>query len=148
MTLKEKLNEEMKRAMKARDKTRLSVIRMARAAIRNREIDKRAELDDGGVLEVIANQIKKRKEVLDLSRKAGRDDLVESETTQIQVLQEFLPVQLSEEEIEALAVQVIEEIGATSMRDMGKVMGKLIPQVRGRADNSLVSQIVRKKLSS
>lgn len=146
MTLKERLIEEMKEAMKAKDKGRLSAIRMVRAAIRDKEIEKRNELDDGAVLEVIANQIKKRKDAIELAQQAGRDDLVESETAEVEVLEAYLPAQLTETEIEELAVQVIEEIGATSMRDMGKVMGKLIPQVRGQADNALVSQIVRNKL--
>ena len=145
--LKERLNEEMKLAMKAKDKTRLSAIRMVRAANQNKEIEKKTELDDDGISEVIANQIKRRKEAIELAQQGGRDELVESETTQVEVLQAFLPEQLSEDEIEAIVVKVIEEVGATSMRDMGKVMGKLIPQVRGKADNTLVSQIVRKKLS-
>ena len=145
--LKERLNEEMKLAMKAKDKTRLSAIRMVRAAVRNKEIEKKTELDDDGISEVIANQIKRRKEAIELAQQGGRDELVESETTQVEVLQAFLPEQFSEDEIEAIVVKVIEEVGATSMRDMGKVMGKLIPQVRGKADNTLVSQIVRKKLS-
>ena len=147
MELKERLNEEMKLAMKAKDKTRLSAIRMVRAAIRNKEIEKKTELDDDGISEVIANQIKRRKEAIEMAQQAGRDELVESETVQVETLQAFLPEQFSEDEIEVLVVKVIEEVGAASMRDMGKVMGKLIPQVRGKADNALVSQIVRKKLS-
>mgnify|MGYP001566454713 CR=1 FL=1 len=146
MNLKERLNEEMKRAMKAKDKGRLSAIRLVRGAIRDKEIDDQGELDDDGVLEVIASQIKKRKDALEQLRKSGRKELVEAEEEQIQVLQEFLPAQLSEAEIEALVAQAIEETKATSMRDMGKVMGKLVPQLRGRADNSVVSQIVRRKL--
>ena len=145
--LKERLNEEMKLAMKAKDKTRLSAIRMVRAAIQNKEIEKKTELDDDGISEVIANQIKIRKEAIEFAQQAGRDELVESETMQVEVLQAFLPEQLSEDEIEVLTVKVIEEVGAASMRDMGKVMVKLIPQVRGKADNALVSQIVQKKLS-
>ena len=146
MTLKERLIEEMKQAMKAKEKGRLSAIRMVRTAIRDKEIEKRTELDNSAVLEVIANQIKKRKDAIELARQVGRDELVESEMAQVEVLEAFRPAQLSEADIEVLAVQVIEEIGATSMRDMGKVMGKLIPQVRGQADNALVSQIVRNKL--
>jgi len=120
---------------------------MVRAAIQNKEIEKKTELDDDGISEVIANQIKIRKEAIEFAQQAGRDELVESETMQVEVLQAFLPEQLSEDEIKVLTVKVIEEVGAASMRDMGKVMGKLIPQVRGKADNALVSQIVRKKLS-
>ena len=146
MALKEQLNEEMKQAMKAKDKNRLSAIRMVRGAVRDKEINSRVELDDDGVLEVIASQIKKRKDALEQLSKSNRDDLVEAEMEQINTLQAFLPAQLSQEEIEAVIIGAIEELGATSMRDMGRVMGKLVPQLRGKADNSIVSQIVRQKL--
>ena len=146
MGLKEQLNEEMKQAMKAKDKNRLSAIRMVRGAVRDKEINSQVELDDDGVLEVIANQIKKRKDALEQLSKPNRDDLVDAEMEQINTLQAFLPVQLSQDEIEAVVTDAIEELGATSMRDMGKVMGKLVPQLRGKADNSVVSQIVRQKL--
>lgn len=146
MQLKERLNEDMKQAMRARDKNRLSAIRMVRGAVRDKEINSQVELDDDGVLEVIASQIKKRKDALEQLRQSNRHDLVEAEMEQINILQEFLPVQLSEEEIEAVVTDAIEELGATSMRDMGKIMGKLVPQLRGKVDNSVVSQIVRQKL--
>ena len=146
MALKEQLNEEMKQAMKAKDKNRLSAIRMVRGAVRDKEINSQVELDDDGVLEVIASQIKKRKDALEQLSKSNRDDLVEAEMEQINTLQAFLPPQLSQEEIEAVIIGAIEELGATSMRDMGRVMGKLVPQLRGKADNSIVSQIVRQKL--
>ena len=146
MALKEQLNEEMKQAMKAKDKNRLSAIRMVRGAVRDKEINSQVELDDDGVLEVIASQIKKRKDALEQLSKSNRDDLVEAEMDQINTLQAFLPAQLSREEIEAVIIGAIEELGATSMRDMGRVMGKLVPQLRGKADNSIVSQIVRQKL--
>ena len=146
MTLKERLNEEMKRAMRAKEVGRLSAIRMVRGAIRDKEINDQMELGDEGVLEVIASQIKKRKDALEQLRQSNRSELIEAEEEQIRVLQEFLPTQLSDSELEALVVQVIQETQATSMRDMGKVMGKLIPQLRGRADNSVVSQRVRQKL--
>jgi uncharacterized protein YqeY len=146
MALKEQLNEEMKQAMKAKDKNRLSAIRMVRGAVRDKEINSQVELDDDGVLEVIASQIKKRKDALEQLSKSNRDDLVDAEMEQINTLQAFLPAQLSQDEIEAVVTGAIEELGATSMRDMGKVMGKLVPQLRGKADNSVVSQIVRQKL--
>jgi len=146
MGLKEQLNEDMKQAMRAKDKNRLSAIRMVRGAVRDKEINSKVELDDDGVLEVIASQIKKRKDALEQLRKSNRDDLVDAEMEQINVLQDFLPAQLSMEEIEAAVTGAIEELGATSMRDMGKVMGTLVPQLRGKADNSVVSQIVRQKL--
>ena len=146
MGLKEQLNEDMKQAMRAKDKNRLSAIRMVRGAVRDKEINSKVELDDDGVLEVIASQIKKRKDALEQLRKSNRDDLVEAEMEQINILQDFLPAQLSMEEIEAAVTGAIEELGATSMRDMGKVMGKLVPQLRGTADNSVISQMVRQKL--
>ena len=146
MGLKEQLNEDMKQAMRAKDKNRLSAIRMVRGAVRDKEINSKVELDDDGVLEVIASQIKKRKDALEQLRKSNRDDLVDAEMEQINTLQAFLPAQLSMEEIEAAVTGAIEELGATSMRDMGKVMGTLVPQLRGKADNSVISQIVRQKL--
>lgn len=146
MDLKEQLNEDMKQAMKAKDKNRLSAIRMVRGAVRDKEINSQVELDDDGVLEVITSQIKKRKDALEQLRQSNRDDLIAAEMEQINILQEFLPAQLAREEIEAAVTDAIEELGATSMRDMGKVMGKLVPQLRGKADNSVVSQIVRQKL--
>lgn len=146
MELKEQLNEDMKQAMRAKDKNRLSAIRMVRGAVRDKEINSKVELDDDGVLEVIASQIKKRKDALEQLRKSNRDDLVDAEMEQINTLQEFLPAQLSMEEIEAAVTGAIEDLGATSMRDMGKVMGTLVPQLRGKADNSVISQIVRQKL--
>ena len=147
MGLKEQLNENMKQAMRAKDKNRLSAIRMVRGAVRDKEINSKVELDDDGVLEVIASQIKKRKDALEQLRKSNRDDLVDAEMEQINILQDFLPAQLSTEEIEAAVTGAIEELGATSMRDMGKVMGTLVPQLRGKADNSVISQIVKQKLS-
>ena len=147
MGLKEQLNEDMKQAMKAKDKNRLSAIRMVRGAVRDKEINSKVELEDDGVLEVIASQIKKRKDALEQLRKSDRDDLVDAEIEQINILQNFLPAQLSTEEIEAAVTDAIEELGATSMRDMGKVMGQLVPQLRGKADNSVISQIVKQKLS-
>ena len=147
MTLHERLVEEMKQAMKARDKLQVSAIRMVRSAIQDKEIEKRTELDDDGILEIIANQVKKRKEVIAQLQNSGRAALIAAESEQVRILEAFLPTQLSEDEITVLAEKVIKELGATSMRDMGKVMGKLIPEVRGKADSALVSQIVRKQLS-
>jgi len=147
MTLHERLVEEMKQAMKARDKLRVSAIRMVRSAIQDKEIEKHTELDDDGILEIIANQVKKRKEVITQLQNSGRAALIAAESEQVRILEAFLPTQLSEAEITVLAEKVIKALGATSMRDMGKVIGKLIPAVRGKADNALVSQIVRKQLS-
>lgn len=147
MGLKERLDNEMKQAMKAKDKNRLSAIRMLRGAIRDKEINDRVELDDDGILEVIASQIKKRKDALEQLRQSNREDVIAAEAEQIQILQEFLPEQLSEAELEKIVEQAIAELGAVSMRDMGKVMGKLVPQLRGKADNSVVSRIVKRKLS-
>jgi len=147
MTLHERLVEEMKQAMKARDKLRVSAIRMVRSAIQDKEIEKQTELDDDGILEIIANQVKKRKEVIAQLQNSGRAALIAAESEQVRILEAFLPTQLSQAEITVLAEKVIKALGATSMRDMGKVIGKLIPAVRGKADNALVRQIVRKQLS-
>ena len=146
MSLKERLDEEMKRALKAKDKNRLAAIRMIRGAVRDKEIDDRTELDDDGVVAVIASQVKKRKDALEQLRQGNRPEVVEAETAQIEVLQEFLPEQLSEAELEAAVDKAIAELGATSIRDMGKVMGKLVAALKGRADNAVVSQLVRRKL--
>jgi uncharacterized protein YqeY len=148
VNLKERLNEDMKQAMKDKDKMRLSAIRMLRGAIRDREINQRIELDDNGVIEVLSNQIKKRKESVEQFKAANRDDLVQQESAELKVLEAYLPEQLSVDELKALIEKVILEIGATSARDMGKVMSVIMPQVKGKADGKIISQLVKDKLSA
>jgi len=138
----------MKQAMKAKDKLKLDAIRMVRGAIRNREIETQDELDDSGVLQVLANQIKRRKDSIEQFSDAGRTDLVERETEQLQALEIYMPQQISPEEIKELIDEVIAEVGASSMRDMGKVMSTIMPKVQGRADGKEVNQMVRERLAS
>jgi len=137
----------MKKAMKNKEKEKLSVIRMARAAIKNVEIEKRKDLDDDETIEVIAREVKQRKESIKEYEKVGKDNVVEDLKKEIEVLEEYLPEQLTRAEIETLVMEVIKKVGATSMADMGKVMGIIIPEVRGRAGGSEVSAIVKEKLS-
>jgi hypothetical protein len=146
MSLNERLNEDMKQAMKDKDKFRLSVIRMLRSSIKNVEIDQRRPLEDSEVLDILQREVKQRKDSLQEFKKAGRDDLVESVQAEIAIINEYLPKQLTEEEIKAVVQQTIQEVGASSKADMGKVMGALMPKVKGRADGRLVNQIVQQFL--
>ncbi len=143
MSLKDRISEDMKEAMKAHEKERLAVIRMVRSAIRQTEIDGKTELDDAGVIAVISKELKMRKDSLEEFQKGGREDLVEKTQKEIEVLLPYLPAQLSQEEIEGLVREAVEATGASSMKDMGKVMGVLMPKVKGRADGKLVNSIVK-----
>lgn len=147
MNLSERLNEDMKQAMRSQDKFKLSVIRMVRSAIKNIEIDQRRTLDDNEVLEVLSREIKQRKDSLQEFSKAGRDDLTENLQAEIAILMEYLPQQLTEEEVKAIVQQTIQEVGASSKADMGKVMGALMPKVKGLADGKIVNQYVQQLLS-
>jgi uncharacterized protein YqeY len=146
MSLSERLNEDMKLAMKSQAKFKLSVIRMVRAAIKNVEIDQRKTLDDQEVLDILNREVKQRKDSLQEFEKAGRDDLAETVKAEIEILMEYLPQQLSEEEVKAIVQQTIQEVGASSKADMGKVMGALMPKVKGRADGKIVNQAVQQLL--
>jgi len=147
MTLRERLVEEMKVAMKAKDDLKLSVIRMVRSSVKNREIDLKRELDDQGITEIIAGVVKQRKESIRLFKEAGREDLVAKEEKELALLLEFLPKQLDRGEIEALVAKAIAECGAHGAGDLGKVMKVLKPLVAGVADGKLVNDIVREKLA-
>jgi len=146
MSLSERLNEDMKQAMKSQDKFRLSVIRMMRSAIKNVEIDQRKTLNDDEVLEILSREVKQRKDALQEFEKAGRSDLVESVNAEIEIIGQYLPKQLSEEEIRALVQETIREVGASAKSDIGKVMGALMPKVKGRADGKLVNRLVSELL--
>jgi len=146
--LKKQLIEDMKKAMKKKDKARLSVIRMTRSEIKNKEIETGAELDDQGVTAVIAKQVKQIKDSLSDFEKSGKEDVMEKLYQEIEILQEYLPEQMSEVEVEKLIDQVIEETGAENMSDMGQVMGVIMPKIKGRADGSEVSSKVKDRLSS
>jgi len=144
--LKAKLTEAMKDAMRAQDKDRLGAIRMATAALKQIEVDERVELDDARVLAVLEKMVKQRRESVAAFEQGGRPELAAKEQAEIAVLQSFLPAQLSEAEIDALISAAINEAGASSARDMGRVMNLLRPQLAGRADTGAVSQKVKAKL--
>lgn len=146
MSLSDRLNEDMKQAMKSQDKFKLSVIRMVRSTIKNSEIDLKRSLDDNEVLDVLTREIKQRKDSLQEFTKAGRDDLAENLKAELVILAEYMPQQLSEEEVKAIVTQTIQQIGASSKADMGKVMTALMPQVKGRADGKLLNQLVQQLL--
>ncbi|RJS91270.1 GatB/YqeY domain-containing protein [Salinisphaera sp. Q1T1-3] len=146
MNLKEQLSDDMKSAMRARDKERLAVIRQAQAAVKQREIDEGTTLDDAGVLAVIEKMIKQRRDAETQYRDAGRDELADAEGAEITVLEHYLPARLSDAELDAVIDRAIADTGAESMRDMGKVMGQLKSELAGQADMSDVSARLKTKL--
>ncbi|ABI57858.1 GatB/YqeY domain-containing protein [Alkalilimnicola ehrlichii MLHE-1] len=146
--LKTRLQQAVKDAMRARDKTRLGVLRMVTAAVKQREVDERTELDDVQVLEVLTRMVKQRRESIAQYRDAGRDDLAAVEEAELDVLAGFMSQPLSEAELQAMVDQVIADTGAGGMQDMGRVMGQLKPQVQGRADMGAVSKMVKARLAS
>ena len=150
MLLKDRLVEDMKAAMKAKEegKVRLSVIRMVRAAIKNAEIEKKTELTDDQVIEVLAREVKLRRDAIEEFSKAERLDKVRELEEEVAILMEYLPQQLTEEEIREMAKEIIAETGAQGPKDLGKVMGVILPKIKGRADGKLVNQIVRELLNS
>ncbi|RCX22770.1 hypothetical protein DFP94_101353 [Fontibacillus phaseoli] len=146
MNLSERLNEDMKQAMKSQDKFKLSTIRMVRATIKNLEIDLKRPLNDNEVLDILSREIKQRKDALQEFEKAGRDDLAANVRAEAEIIAEYLPEQLNEEEIKVIVQQTIQETGATSKADIGKVMSALMPKVKGRADGKLVNEAVQQLL--
>ncbi len=146
MSLKEKLQDDLKSSMKNKDTIRKSVITLVRAAIKQYEVDNRIELGDDEVIEIISKQLKQRKDSLVEFEKAGRDDLIEETKSEIQVLEEYLPQQLSEEELEQIVIETIAQVGATSMKDMGKIMSTIKPKTAGRADGRKINELVKKNL--
>ena len=146
MSLKEQLTTDMKEAMKSHDKDRLAVIRMVRGAIRQQEIDGQKELSDEDVIAVMSKEIKMRKDSIEEFKKGGREDLIAKTQAEIDVLMPYMPAQLSEEEVRELVKAAVAETGAATPKDMGKVMGALMPKVKGRADGKLVNTLVRSML--
>jgi uncharacterized protein YqeY len=147
MSLRDRLTDEMKVAMKSRDDLRLSTIRLIRSAVKNREIELRREFEDVEIIEVIASMIKQRRESIRLFTQGARADLVEKEEKELSVLLGFLPPQLERAELEELAQKAIAECGAQGMKDLGKVMKVLAPQVAGRADGKTVAEVVKARLA-
>jgi uncharacterized protein YqeY len=147
MSLTERLEDEMKSALRSRDKLRLWVVRMARAAVKNKEIEERKKLDDGAIIKVISGLVKKGEESLSHFQQANRLDLIEKQEEELRILRSFLPQQLSRDEILALVDEAIKETNALDMKDLGTVMKSLMPKTAGRADGKIVHQVVREKLS-
>ncbi|HJX57791.1 MAG: GatB/YqeY domain-containing protein [Thiobacillus sp.] len=147
MSLKARVTDDMKTAMRARETVRLGTIRLLLAAIKQKEIDERIELDDAAVSSIVEKLIKQRKDSISQFQAAGRDDLVAAEQAELAVLQAYLPEQLSAAEVEAAVTAAIAESGASSAKDMGKVMGLLKPRLAGRADMGQVSALIKARLA-
>jgi len=146
MALKDRLTEDMKTAMRAADKERLGTVRLALAAIKQREVDERVSLDDAQILGVLEKMIKQRREAIAQFHSGGRADLVAKETAEIAVLQQYLPAQMGEAEIDALIAEAIQSTGAASVKDMGKVMAVVKPKAQGRTDMGALSARIKQKL--
>ena len=150
MSLKDRLMDDMKLAMKEKEegKLRLSVIRMVRASIKNVEIDRKSELSEEEVLDVLVREVKMRRDAMEEFQKGNRPDLVGNLELEIAILMHYLPQQLTEAEIRALVVEAVQSAQAVTAKDMGKVMAVLMPKVKGRSDGKLVNTLVREALSS
>lgn len=147
MSLKEQLQQDWKDAVKAREKIRANTISMAKAAILQVEKSGVPELDDEAVIEIISKEVKQRRDSIEEFKKGNRQDLVDDTQKELEILLEYLPKQLTEDEITEIVRQAADEVGANSMKDMGKLMSALIPKTKGRADGKLVSQIVKEYLN-
>lgn len=146
MSLKERLFEDLKTAMKEKDTIRKDTVQLVRSGILQIEKDQKIELDDEGVIEVVSKQLKSRRDSLPDFEKSGRQDLIEKLNKEIEVLLGYLPEQLSEQEIQTIVAEAVAETGASTMKDMGKVMAIVAPKVKGRADNKVVGDFVKKLL--
>lgn len=145
--IKEQVDKDTIEAMKSKEEIKVSVLRMLKSAIKNSEIQKGKELEDADILQTIQGQIKSRRDSIDLYEKGNRPELAQKEKDEIAILEKYLPTQMDEEEIRELVKKAIAQTGAAGISDMGKVMGKLIPETRGKADGSLVSKIVKEELN-
>ncbi|MGM0378579.1 MAG: GatB/YqeY domain-containing protein [Bacillota bacterium] len=146
MIMKKKLMNDLKEAMKNKNKLKKQVITMLKAEIKQIEVDERIDVDKERIMDIIASQIKVKRNALKDFKKAERQDLVEKTEKEIAILKKYLPKQLSKEELEKIIDETIQNVSATSMKDMGKVMGKVTSKVKGKAENSLVAEIVKSKL--
>lgn len=147
MTLKDKLMNDLKESMKNKDQLRKSVVTLVRSAIKQREVDERVELSDDDILEIISKQLKQRKDALEEFKKSQREDLVEEAENEIKVLMTYLPEQLTDEELQVIIRETINQVGATSMKDMGKIMGVVMPKVKGKADGKRINEITKQILN-
>lgn len=148
MSMKKQINDAMKDAMRAKDKPRLGAIRLIQAEIKRIEVDERIEIDDARTLAILDKMVKQRRDSINQYETAGRQELADIEIAEINVIQDFLPAALSDAEISAMVAAAVTEAGASSMADMGKVMGILKPQIQGRADGGAVSGLVKAALNS
>jgi uncharacterized protein YqeY len=148
MSMKKQINDAMKDAMRAKDKARLGAIRLMQAEFKRIEVDERIEIDDARVLAVLDKMVKQRRDSINQYEAAGRQELADVEIAEIAVIQDFLPAALSDKEITAMVQAAIEQTGASSMADMGKVMGIIKPQIQGRADAGAVSGLVKAALTA
>ena len=145
--LKTRINDDVKAAMRSKDKERLATLRLLTAAIKQKEVDERIELNDDQIITVLEKMLKQRKDSIQQYEKAGRDELAEAERKEVTILQEYMPEQLSDAEIDALIDEAINATGASAMKDMGKVMGMLKPKLAGKADMGAVSGKIKAKLA-
>lgn len=148
MAFKETMNREMVLAAKTKDKIRLSALRMLKSGLHNREIDLKRELGEAEFLQLLSSMVKQRKDSIEQFAKGGRADLVEKEEAELKVIEEFLPAQLSEAELDAAIAEAVREVGAEGVRDMGKVMKVLMPKLTGRADGKALGEKVKARLSA
>jgi len=147
MSLKDRLEEDVKTAMRARDEVKLSTIRLARSAIKNKEIEQGRELSDEDVIAVLKSEAKRRREAIDLAERGERPDVASRETAELQILEQYLPEQIGEDELQQIVSGIIREVGATGAKDKGRVMSVLMQRVRGRADGRLASELVDRLLA-
>lgn len=148
MALREKLDEDLKSAMRAKDSLRMNTVRALKSAVKYREIELMKPLDEAGILGVMATEIKRRRDSVEQYRAGNRADLADKEEAEIKILQEFLPQQLTLAEVEAKVAAVIARVGAKGPKDMGAVMKALLPEVQGRADGKVVSELVKQRLAA
>ena len=148
MDIKEKLKDELKQAMRSKDSQRKTTLRMVLAEIKNKEVDLGSELEEPEILGILQKQVKSRQETLEGAREADRPDLIAKAEAEIEILEEFLPQSLSDDELREVVKEVIDQVGAESMADMGKVMGAVMPKIRGRAEGKDANRIVRELLGS
>ena len=147
MTLKDKLMDDLKQSMKNKEQIRKSVVILIRSAIKQKEVDERVEVSEEDVLAIISKQMKQRKDALEEFKKAQREDLILQTEQEIEILTQYLPKQLTDDELESIIQEIINQIGASTMKDMGKIMGLATPKVQGRADGKRINEVVKSLLA-
>lgn len=144
--LKQQIDTDTLNAMKAKDEEILSVLRMLKSAIKNKEIEAKKELEDADIVSVIQSQIKTRRDSIEMYKSGGRQELAQKEEKEIEILQKYLPEQMTEEQIREIVKKAITETRASQIQDIGKVMGKIMPELKGKADGSMISKVVKEEL--